>query len=69
MNQYKINLLETQLNDSKNLYKNNINELEIRLTKDFQLKLDKSQELNQNKIILLEKQLNDSIFGNAYTVK
>ena len=41
LNHDKINLLETQLNDSKNLYKNNINELEIKLAKDFQLKLNK----------------------------
>ena len=41
------NRLEKLLNDSNNLYENKINKLEIKLSKDFQLKLD---ELNQNKV-------------------
>ncbi len=47
--------METQLNDSKTLYKNSINELEIKLSKDFQLKFDKSNELNQKKMNELDK--------------
>jgi hypothetical protein len=46
------NRLEKLINDSNDSYQNNIN--------DFQLRLDKSNELNQNKINQLEKQLNDS---------
>jgi len=59
LNQNKVNnLLEIQrFNNS-----NNLNKLEIKLTNDFQLKLDKSNnELNQiNRIKELEKQLNDT---------
>jgi hypothetical protein len=47
LNQKRIKELEKQLNDSNNLYGNKINKLEIKLSKDFQLKLD---ELNQNKV-------------------
>lgn len=54
------NRLEKLLNDSNDSNQNNINDLEIKLTKDFQLKFDRSNELNQDKIILLEKQLNDT---------
>ena len=47
LNQKRIKELEKQLNDSNNLYENKINKLEIKLSYDFQLKLD---ELNQNKV-------------------
>jgi hypothetical protein len=45
--QKRIKELEKQLNDSNNLYENKIIKLEIKLSKDFQLKLD---ELNQDKV-------------------
>ena len=41
------NRLEKLLNDSNDSHEDKINKLEIKLSKDFQLKLD---ELNQNKV-------------------